>query len=88
MSTSRFNSKRFNAELEKINAGLKPCPFCNDGNACVEVSPTTDSNGDLAFNAKVECWQCEAHGPDVVLTDALESAVEAARQWNIRGGPL
>jgi len=78
---------------------LKPCPFC--GREDVNLAHFRDEYGDvieedsldhnMPYGAKVECRNCQSHGPEKLFRytgpDSLFRAKQfAVADWNRRGG--
>ena len=77
---ARFGTQIFRKLLEDLRPYEKDCPFGCGSDSSVEITGTREGT----YRAYVECWECEARGPDIVTEWAGLSVLLAIQGWNKR----
>ena len=78
----RFGTKRFGDFLESLRP-LKRCPFCDDGNASVNIEVEKRA-AEIVYEAYVECWDCGVQTSSVTLKCPGSAAEECVKFWDMR----
>jgi hypothetical protein len=70
------------SEVEKIAAGLEPCPFPHD----VQRGPFIERDTEDFFFVRVSCGDCGCAGPYIPLDreDGKSEEAQAIAAWNVR----